>query len=377
MGRRFVASSSKQAKNTPESSGAAGPPKPLPLSPKSNWVTNVQALKGMGAAKVGESFDEEAQGAKMRPIKRLAEEETATEDKKIAKEGNSAAQQYGVPSKKSAKRAKKQSKTKTSSPITHDISTHTTSVAAAAVALEDENNHSNVAQAKPTTPIDPPKGKPVSQINAAAVLSVLASTSPRSLSSPKADTEEAKSPQAKKGEKRGGNFKWFRKSRKDKDHSTDGAVQGQKSPRTPLFGGLRNPTSPSEAPKMASPVFTSPLRMQLWIGAVQQAIVKVEAEPKQEDELVREEPEMMMQPPIQNPSSFYRHTVDTGVYVDYSTFDDGDSVSSIYLLFKWLTCRDITADPKPTHIQSDNTQVDSDVSFDADAQPRRRVLFSP
>lgn len=354
---------------------AAGP-KPQPLSPKSNWVSNVQALKGVGAAKVGESFDEEA-NAVIKPVKKITDDELDVEESNG--EGNAVSadviQQTPPSSKKNTKKSKKPIKSRTASPTKPDSSLP---------ALTDENNHA--AAAKPdATDSQQQQGKTLSQIKAAAVLSALASTSPRSLSSPKqhtTDAEGSKSSQGKKGEKRGGNFKWFRKGRKDKDHQQNTNTEGSKSPRTPrsLFRGMRNPTSPTgDIPKQVDH-FTSPLQMQLWIGAVQQIIVKVKAEPDTKQQQEAEEAiaeDMMMQPPIQNPSSFYRHTVDTGVYVDYSTFDDGESVSSIDLLFKWLTCRDLTAEPKPSNIQTDQAQVESDVSFDAEAQPRRRVLFSP
>jgi hypothetical protein len=208
-----------------------------------------------------------------------------------------------------------------------------------------------------------------------------------------------------------------------------------KSPHTPrnIFAVLRNPT-PSEVTKGTNdspnppsssavaapldmpplPAFTSPLQMQLWMGVVQKSIVKVvdpSNKKKKKDangntkSTVREElsedhflPEhdhrqqplsssALLQQEHQPSSSFYRHTRDTGVYVDYSTFDDGESISSIDLLFKWLMCRDLTlpAEGRGGHRNQtggtintdDNVQVESDVSFDPEAQPRRRVLFSP
>jgi hypothetical protein len=154
------------------------------------------------------------------------------------------------------------------------------------------------------------------------------------------------------------------------------------------------------------PAFTSPLRMQLWLGVVQRSIVKVvdpaaldntpgvhEEQVMSEDQTMPEDRHQRLlgpssaalaldEPVPHRSSSFYRHTRDTGVYVDYSTFDDGESISSIDLLFKWLMCRDLTAPDGPnrngsTITTDDNVQVESDVSFDPEAQPRRRVLFSP
>jgi hypothetical protein len=90
---------------------------------------------------------------------------------------------------------------------------------------------------------------------------------------------------------------------------------------------------------------------------------------------------------------YYHKNRDIGAYVDYSTFDDGDSVSSIELLFKWLTCRDLndtaTIDNGSRHSRGDRTamtppgtviatesNVSDELSIDLDAKPTRRTFFS-
>lgn len=84
---------------------------------------------------------------------------------------------------------------------------------------------------------------------------------------------------------------------------------------------------------------------------------------------------------------YYNHTQDTGVYVDYSTFDDGDgeSVSSMELLFQWLTCRELSdgtkkqsasVAPPGTVVATTNTVFSEELSIDMEAKPRRRTLFS-
>lgn len=92
---------------------------------------------------------------------------------------------------------------------------------------------------------------------------------------------------------------------------------------------------------------------------------------------------------------YYHKNRDIGAYVDYSTFDDGDSVSSIELLFKWLTCRDLndtgtvdnnsieryhrgdgTAMTPPGTVIATESNVSDDLSIDLDARPTRRTFFS-
>ena len=87
---------------------------------------------------------------------------------------------------------------------------------------------------------------------------------------------------------------------------------------------------------------------------------------------------------------YYHKNRDIGVYVDYSTFDDGDSVSSIELLFKWLTCRDLndtgtvdhnhrgdgTVMTPPGTVIATESNVSDDLSIDLDARPTRRTFFS-
>jgi hypothetical protein len=84
---------------------------------------------------------------------------------------------------------------------------------------------------------------------------------------------------------------------------------------------------------------------------------------------------------------YYKKNRDIGVYVDYSTFDDGDSVSSIDLLFKWLTCRDLNdvgnssqkgygSITPPGTVIATESNVSDELSIDLDVQPTRRTFFS-
>ena len=86
---------------------------------------------------------------------------------------------------------------------------------------------------------------------------------------------------------------------------------------------------------------------------------------------------------------YFHKNRDVGVYVDYSTFDDGDSVSSIELLFKWLTCRELndtatvdnnsrqgTVMTPPGTVIATESNVSDDISIDLDARPTRRTFFS-
>lgn len=196
----------------------------------------------------------------------------------------------------------------------------------------------------------------------------------------------------------------FRKG-KSKDVPRDkGEVPRDIPPRAPI-PQLKSPPrllekvslmSPSEASKVSAlvgPKHTSPLQSQLWLGAVMNTIQRVE---QQQDKVP---PSPIPNSPAGTPaatpaaveahhpaSNYYQNAQEYGVYVDYSTFDDGESISSIDLLFRWLTCRDLdvartkslpTRNPEGMMLDDGHEVIDSDVSFDADAQPRRRILFSP
>jgi hypothetical protein len=81
---------------------------------------------------------------------------------------------------------------------------------------------------------------------------------------------------------------------------------------------------------------------------------------------------------------YYHKNRDVGVYVDYSTFDDGDSVSSVELLFRWLTCRELndravhdgTVMTPPGTVIATESNVSDDLSIDFEARPTRRTFFS-
>ena len=166
---------------------------------------------------------------------------------------------------------------------------------------------------------------------------------------------------------------------------------------------------------------TSPLQLQLWLGTVKASIVRVRPDDVKSllaahDKRVTSStvPRIHTTTPRSNNATtprsitprsiplaaiaeeenqqeannnYFLNAQEYGVYVDYSTFDDNDSVSSIVLLCKWLTCRDLGDGTRHQTISeggnpegmvvSDHGVIDSDVSFDAEAQPRRRVLFSP
>jgi hypothetical protein len=512
MGRRSRQQQQNQISTGAPSTTTTSRPAHHPLtSPKSNLVSNVQALKGTGITKVGESFDDDK--VDDTPIQALrpsalvlpdalfdkkpaaAAARSGSEESVVVSNNKTTAKEAVLPIKKvDSKGRTKKHAGKTPSPPQNNSSSSSSSKPAVAPTTTttppDENDNNNrqnssvaasaaaapasstapaadaaggaVATAPAASPTTAIRTKKVSQSSAEAVLSVFASSSllPSLVSSPHNGTTvvtddggsrstKPASPRSKKTTegtaKRG--FKWFRKGRKsDMDATAMSATQQQqqpphhqqqqqqdskaaasdlvtRSPRTPrnIFAVLRNPT-PSEVTKETTdtptpaalpagpplpqpPTFTSPLRMQLWLGVVQRSIVKVvdpasldnmpavyEEQVMSEDQTMPEDRQQRLLGPSvaaavdasvpHQSSSFYRHTRDTGVYVDYSTFDDGESISSIDLLFKWLTCRDLTAPDKPnrngsTITTDDNVQVESDVSFDPEAQPRRRVLFSP
>ena len=172
---------------------------------------------------------------------------------------------------------------------------------------------------------------------------------------------------------------------------------------------------------------TTPLQLLLWLSEVQKAVRLFKLEQQQQQEVPPPQPPntkvghhapMLMvdalppspqqrkadttqfdaknQPSLvgdgtvgEGEDVYFHKNRDVGVYVDYSTFDDGDSVSSIELLFKWLTCRELndtatvdnnsrqgTVMTPPGTVIATESNVSDDISIDLDARPTRRTFFS-
>jgi hypothetical protein len=143
---------------------------------------------------------------------------------------------------------------------------------------------------------------------------------------------------------------------------------------------------------------TTPLQLGLWLTEIRKAIRLASHEqhrksisprnivdstpdsPRSTEELKEDEKDDNDAEDL-----YYKKNRDVGAYVDYSTFDDGDSVSSLELLFKWLTCRDLNdTDHKrnegpmtpPGTVMATESNVSDDISIDLDVRPTRRTLFA-
>jgi Sec-independent protein translocase protein TatA len=152
---------------------------------------------------------------------------------------------------------------------------------------------------------------------------------------------------------------------------------------------------------------TTPLQLGLWLSELQKAIriaqqEQVQQQRKQERKEERKPTAVVDACPpspkndddsnqqgesVQDTEEdmYYKKNRDIGVYVDYSTFDDGDSVSSMDLLFRWLTCRDLNetdnnrgeeAITPPGTVIATESNVSDDISIDMDVRPTRRTFFS-
>jgi hypothetical protein len=140
---------------------------------------------------------------------------------------------------------------------------------------------------------------------------------------------------------------------------------------------------------------TTPLQLGLWLTELRKAIrvalheqEKMDSKPINVVDSTPSSPkntEGMNERDEVDEDLYYRKNRDVGVYVDYSTFDDGDSVSSIELLFKWLTCRDLnetgnkrSASPMtpPGTVMATESNVSDDISIDLDVKPTRRTFFA-
>ena len=88
---------------------------------------------------------------------------------------------------------------------------------------------------------------------------------------------------------------------------------------------------------------TSPLKQQLWLAQIVQTIKEAkEAESLlAEKQVAFQEEDEVYEPETQN-LKYYDEQQEVGLVMDYSSFDDdAESVSSIDLLFNWLSCREM------------------------------------
>lgn len=193
-----------------------------------------------------------------------------------------------------------------------------------------------------------------------------------------------------------GTLLWLRRALIAKDpirsaslHTSSSMTTNEKPP----------PQTPLETKKSYSP--TTPLQQLLWLSTAKRAIAEAQAPPSTLSPSLPQLPSISPRSPrspvsptspieaetvavteVESVSNYYHHTQDTGVYVDYSTFDDGDSVSSLEFLFKWLTCRELDEGRKPqckppgTVIATESIVSDDELSLDMEIKPRRRTLFS-
>jgi hypothetical protein len=240
------------------------------------------------------------------------------------------------------------------------------------------------------------KKKPISSATKQKILSVVGkSASPSMRQSPRDRDVESAAPALGGGEdesnpptsraqkksrnavlKTKGTLSWLRKALAPKDTPKDAPQRTLSCTQS----SATNKSSVDEEPEIHTGEGfhpTSPLQLQLWLSAANRAIAEAQA-PVVPKIVISEDSEVCEDPTV----TYYQHTQDTGVYVDYSTFDDGESVSSIDLLFKWLTCRDLNEKEKKTAIRppgtvvATDTNVSDELSLDTDAKPRRRTLFS-
>jgi hypothetical protein len=207
--------------------------------------------------------------------------------------------------------------------------------------------------------------------------------------------------------------------------ASSGTTKSSKSSSDPIasHNTANDPVPQLEAPPVRTLRYTTPLQLLLWLSAVKRAIEEArpkppttEAEAAQPvpsargsepanaaaprshshdskeaapEAVVMNKAQDSEQQPVegneQHPN-YYHHTQDVGVYVDYSTFDDGESVSSIELLFQWLTCRELSDAKKRqpssaasmmnrTVVATDSAFSD-DLSMDMSVKPQRRTIFS-
>lgn len=185
------------------------------------------------------------------------------------------------------------------------------------------------AAVMPQIAVDMP---PLSPLTAAT--SMATATDP---SSPKVTNNKKKqqlTPKKKKGKS------WLRK-----------ALTAIESPRHAAKGmpntvkGTPNNT-PKDAPPPRYTHETSPLQQQLWLAAIRQSMMEAQVAQSllAEREAQKEEPQDEEREPLQL-TKYYHEQREAGIVMDYSTFDeDAESVSSIELLFNWMSCREIGKD---------------------------------
>ena len=143
---------------------------------------------------------------------------------------------------------------------------------------------------------------------------------------------------------------------------------------------------------------TTPLQLGLWLTEIRKAIRMAQQEQQQpkiaDMNIVDSTPASPQNIDDINEQDdvgdieedlYYKKNRDVGVYIDYSTFDDGDSVSSLELLFKWLTCRDLNETNNkrsdspmtpPGTVMATESNVSDELSIDMDIKPTRRTFFA-
>jgi hypothetical protein len=208
--------------------------------------------------------------------------------------------------------------------------------------------------------------------------------------------------------------------------ASSGTTKSSKSSSDPMASNniANDPVPQLEAPPVRPLRYTTPLQLLLWLSAVKKAIEEARPKPSAAEAAAPQpvppangEPAGKAPPrshshdskeanqkseaqkattkvpdsgvPVEGTEqhpNYYHHTQDVGVYVDYSTFDDGESVSSIELLFQWLTCRELSDAKKRqpssaasmmnrTVVATDSAFSD-DLSMDMSVKPQRRTIFS-
>ena len=195
-----------------------------------------------------------------------------------------------------------------------------------------------------------------------------------------------------------GTLAWLKKTWKTKDTAKPAIPSAAASQLSDTIHSVQSVLSATELQPTVDTVvepkklekFTTPLQQLLWLSTVMRAIAEAKAplviprclsprsltslSPKSLSRVVSESKK-------EGAADYYNNTRDTGVYVDYSTFDDENSESSLELLFKWLSCRDLNETKKPAAnppgtVFATETSVSDDLSMDLEAKPRRRTIFT-
>jgi hypothetical protein len=186
-----------------------------------------------------------------------------------------------------------------------------------------------------------------------------------------------------------GKFRWLRRTA-SKDISPSQIPPNEPTSTAPIEQHEQK-ESPQQREEVAPRKIlqeTTPLQMQLWIAVVRKSIVEAKTIEEQKVKKlvkIKEEEKLRAHGHEESTDHYFRKSHNTGVYVDYSTFDDGESVSSIDLLFKWLTCRELGTEDKKKRtvvdaqgmvVAADSMTSETVSSLEEDARPRRRMLFT-